>query len=398
MVMVTNWIRVIASAMAVTTSCIAAGSVFAAVPSFSPIGFLTGGSITQSYSGHISDDGTVITGQSFDGASKAFHWSTTSSMVDIGFTGFGRGVSADGSVIVGENGTPEAIRWTQGTGAVGIGFIPGKSGNAKSIGADVSDDGSVVVGQGGQNNIQEREAFRWTQAGGMVGLGSLAAGVDFDSVGEGVSADGSVVVGYSNSSAVNGGFEAFRWTQAGGMVGLGVVNTAIGTARSRGFGVSDDGNVVVGSSRENPGPSEQPSRWTSATGMVLIDTLGLNEGRALDANGDGSVVVGRMGGGNGQAFIWDTINGTRNLQDVLISDGLGAELTDWTLWSATSVTDTAEGLVLLGYGGGPNTTSNDRPESFRVVMSPIPEPASVVLMGLGGLMMMFLCLSRRRQA
>jgi len=74
----------------------------------------------------------------------------------------------------------------------------------------ISADGSVVVGgSGGQ-------AFRWTREEGIVGLGSLQS--LYGSVATPVSTDGSLVVGGSIS---NSGFEAFRWTQEDGMAGLG---------------------------------------------------------------------------------------------------------------------------------------------------------------------------------
>ena len=58
------------------------------------------------------------------------------------------------------------------------------------------------------------EAFRWTEATGMVGLGDLPGG-DFYSTAYGVSADGSVVVGRGRSAS---GVEAFRWTEATGTI------------------------------------------------------------------------------------------------------------------------------------------------------------------------------------
>ena len=49
-----------------------------------------------------------------------------------------------------------------------------------------------MVGRG--VSVSGDEAFRWTQATGMVGLGDLPGG-SFNSIAWGVSADGSVVVG-----------------------------------------------------------------------------------------------------------------------------------------------------------------------------------------------------------
>ncbi len=84
----------------------------------------------------------------------------------------------------------------------------------------VSDDGSVVVGASQSPNtvgVFDREAFSWTNGTGMVGLGDLA-GSKFHSFAFGVSGDGSVIVGQSRPTT---GTEAFRWTSGSGMVGLG---------------------------------------------------------------------------------------------------------------------------------------------------------------------------------
>ena len=96
----------------------------------------------------------------------------------------------------------------------GLGDLPG--GVFKSSARGVSSDGSVVVGSG--SSASGSEAYRWTSGGGMVGLGELPGG-SFINDAFGVSSDGSVIVGRSNSNP--GQQEAFRWTSGGGMVGLG---------------------------------------------------------------------------------------------------------------------------------------------------------------------------------
>src|SRR5262249_49940447 len=66
------------------------------------------------------------------------------------------GISADGTVVVGINGSETPFRWTAGGGMVGLGSLPGYSGGAAT---GASSDGSVVVGYSGVNPY---EAFRWT--------------------------------------------------------------------------------------------------------------------------------------------------------------------------------------------------------------------------------------------
>ena len=327
--------------------------------SFQGLGYLPGGSFDSNASG-VSADGSVVVGYS-DG--EAFRWTQATGMVGLGDvptevfcnpesnTCFedvvyskAYGVSADGSVVVGGGSywssysLNEAFRWTQATGMVGLGG---------GVAYGVSADGSVVVGQSGGGGFQ---AFRWTQATGVVGLGSLLIG-DSSSA-SGASADGSVVVGKS-------GDEAFRWTQGTGMVGLGYlpgVNGFFGFSEAN--GVSADGSVVVGYSNGGNGFNGnliEAFRWTQAGGMVGLGVL--SGGIASYANGvsaDGSVVVGYSATDpftGAEAFIWNSSQGMRSLQQVLTND-YGLDLTGWSLDVAGAIS--ADGLTIVGFGTNPN--------------------------------------------
>ena len=83
---------------------------------------------------------------------------------------------------------------------MGIGYIPG--GAESSFAHGVSADGSVVVGQAFSS--QGFEAFRWTSTGGMVGLGDLAGG-GYQSGARGVSGDGTTMVDIGWRNAGSGG-------------------------------------------------------------------------------------------------------------------------------------------------------------------------------------------------
>ena len=112
-------------------------------------------------------------------------------------------VSADGSVVVGLSASDrgdegeEAFRWQNGQ-ITALEALPKGTGYCCARG--VSADGSVIVGESTcDSGIQ---AFIW-QNGTMVGLGSLTEGFDDLSYATAVSANGKVVVGYIYTSYCN---------------------------------------------------------------------------------------------------------------------------------------------------------------------------------------------------
>jgi probable HAF family extracellular repeat protein len=200
-------------------------------------------------------------------------------------------------------GTSAASRAFAAASLTPLGDLPG--GEFESFAYGVSADGSVVVGDSRSSDLPE--AFRWTSAGGMVGLGDLL----FWSGANGVNADGSVVVGYSFSAS---GLEAFRWTSAGGMVGLGDLPT--GEFNSFANGVSADGSVVVGQGLSADG--DEAFRWTANGGMTrLWDVLLANgvdpaadgwtqlvDAEGVNADGITMTIVGYgIRNGNREAFV-----------------------------------------------------------------------------------------------
>jgi hypothetical protein len=255
----------------------------------------------------VSADGSVVVGASND---EAFRWTSDGGMVGLGFLSGGpdsraMATSADGSVVVGVGWSldadfppVEAFRWTSDGGMVGLGFLP-PGAIAWSWAFGVSADGSVVVGQAGEI------AFRWTADGGMVGLGHLpSGGLGGYSEAYATSADGSVVVGGSSP-----GWEAFHWTSDGGMVGLG--HLPGGGFDSRAFAASADGSVVVG--RSDSASGDEAFIWDSTNGMralaqVLtdlgIDLTGWTVTEATGASGDGLTIVGYGTNPSGDNEAW----------------------------------------------------------------------------------------------
>ncbi|MBN1344255.1 MAG: PEP-CTERM sorting domain-containing protein [Phycisphaerae bacterium] len=103
---------------------------------------------------------------------------------------------------------------------------------------------------------------------------------------------------------------------------------------------------------------------------------GVFSSRTAHANGDGSIVVGQGSTALGyEAFIWDGVNGMRNLRSVLVNRW-GLDLTGWQLIDASGIS--SDGSVICGTGINPDGYM----EAWVAV---IPEPASLLTLLLGGL-------------
>jgi probable HAF family extracellular repeat protein len=382
--------------IALATSAIALGLTNPArAASFQGLGDLPGGNFFSRALG-VSGDGSTVVGTSNIGGgslqpNEAFRWTQATGMIGLGNNSIGVqvnsqafGISQDGSVIVGQlvnfdNNIVRqtAFRWTALEGIVGLPYLP-------SLATDVSADGSIIVGYGVglSNNVNATEAFRYTASVGVLGLGDLPGG-SFFSIALGVSDDGSRIVG-RGSNNIN--TEAFLWTQANGMIGLGYISGGglLRAARSQAAGISSNGSVIVGYSTSPRSGVDgfEAFRWTQETGMIGLGFLGTNNitSSAEAVSADGSVIVGT----SGQAFIWDSANGMRNLQDVLTTD-FGLNLTGWQLSEAKGIS--ADGLTIVGYGTNPSGQNEGWIARLNATSSTsTPEPSSVFAIGLVSLL------------
>jgi len=168
-------------------------------------------------------------------------------MLSVGTFGAGYSIAydcdSDGSVVVGDaTGAfdDHAFRWTVAGGLEDLGTMTGGNG---SHGRGVSADGSTVVGYGGTSGFTGIRAFRWTSAGGMVSLGAPPG---MASRAYGVSGNGQVVVGVLMSPD-----HAMLWTSSLGMVDLNTYLPSLGInltgwTLTAANGVSGDGQTLVG--------------------------------------------------------------------------------------------------------------------------------------------------------
>ena len=346
-------------------------------PMFQGLGSLSAGGTSQA--SDVSADGTTVVG--FSAATQggeAFRWTANEGMVSLGeLPGLGShdsraaGVSADGEVVVGSsrNGR-QAFRWTADEGMVGLGGLPG--GRTRSSARATTGDGAVVVGLSSSSatpNDFSNEAFLWTDLTGMVGLGGIPGADVVNTRALDVSADGSILVGSGQGPA---GPEAFFRTQTDGIVGIG--DLPGGSFSSQSIAVSLDGSVIVGQGSSDLG--REAFRWTEAGGMVGLGDLpgGSFSSMARDVSADGSVVVGqgRTTTNSSEAFIWDASRGMRQVDQVL--EDLGLDVAGWQLLWASGVS--ADGRTLVGAGFNPDGVA----EGWIAV---VPEPSTGMLLGLG---------------
>jgi probable HAF family extracellular repeat protein len=251
----------------------------------------------------VSQDGMIVAGQgeSDNGAEPFRYTRATSTFLGLGdlpggtFGGSGYGISADGRTIVGSSiagdGT-HAFRWTQTEGMVDIGHLPtpdGVSALAEAYGAN--SDGSVIVGMTRSmiSSSSGWEAFRWTQATGMVGLGDLPGG-NVLAEAYATTADGSIIVGKGGVDGNCGPFgcgnapHAFIWDAQHGMRDLNNVLPAMGLntlgwVLTEARGISANGRVIVGTGTNPAGDTEA---WRADLGVPLAPQCG-----SADFNHDG---------------------------------------------------------------------------------------------------------------
>lgn len=385
--------RVSASA---TTVAVITLQCVAQTATFENIGELPGG-IDFTVGHGISRDGSTIAALSssyFAYYGEAAYRRGDSDLIAIGALpthqeSNAAGVSATGTWIVGEsvrqNEYTEAFRWSEDTGMIGLGDLPG--GDRSSIARAVSRDGRVVVG-GASTELDGKSVgapFRWTPEGGMQHLtGSAVSGNASD-----VTPDGSVIVG--GVADLHGVSKPFRWTAAGGLVTFDDLPGGRDSAGAR--AVSSNGRWLVGtgSSVSDTGRREsQAARWNE---FGEVEGLGFLPGEdlfgsgrysyAYDVSDDGRIVVGvayTSGYDNSEhAVLWTPEWGFRTIESVLLDYGVDIHAEGWLRLEA-AIGISGDGRTISGYGSIQGLGTQG-----WVVTLPVPAPTTVAPLAALGL-------------
>ncbi len=338
-------------------------------PCFQGLGDLPGGTYS-SFAMCLSSDGTCVGGGSATASSagpfdhEAFRWRADTGMVYLGDlagnydSGQVDALSADGSVAVGWSssgwsdvpfyGYPEAFRWTEAGGMIGLGDTPGGLNGSKATG--VSDDGATLCGHPwGMNQWgSPRQSAIWTSATDWVIKGPTDSP---DSAFSGMSRDGVWAIG-RNTNAATDNQETIRWSETNGYE---IIATAPDISKSGmvGYGVSDDG-IVAGIDYSSL--DRQAWVWTSGSGMQMLGDLtgGAFYSEAYSITRDGALIVGLGTSASGnEAVLWDEQRTLHLLSDYLECRGVTIP-TGWTLTSCTDVVENAGVLTLCGDATNPS--------------------------------------------
>lgn len=358
----------------------------AASYSFSWLGVMPGDQAT--YASAISDDGTTVVGNSFsnpnspNGVQQAFRWTASTGMTAVGNLPNGipliaaGGVSTDGSVIAGSSyGQP--YRWTQPNIMTPLGYLPGTTGEYG--GADsISGNGLVIGGSVTGDVLMGTEPFLWSAATGMINIDTLGGGTGNQDSVYNLNYDGSMAVGMTT---YGGERRAFLWTTSTGMHLLAPLpGTPLNPLESWAQDLSANGSVVVGYAET--ATSIVPFRWTPSGGMSALPlTAGSTRGEANGVSANGSIIVGYSNiGSTDHAIRWDPVLGAQSIESILRAHGYSSVLTGNLLVQAVSVS--ADGQTMTGWGYGPGGVQP------WVATIPVPEPSTVALAMIGGLVLL----------
>ena len=303
----------------------------------------------------MGGSGSIAAGSFYEGG--GFYWMPTTGVISIG----GRtasGVSRDGRTIVGtaldSRGIRQAAIWLRAAEWKLLGSFPNAvpCDTSLSSASGTSRDGKVVVGVA-QNGCTFAHAFRWEEATGMVDLGSSVAGRP--SFARALSANGKVIVGYQDRA--DGFRQGARWVDGRQELFQGPTGPS-GTA----LDANADGSIIVGRvcvPADRFDPNDQSAWiWTARDGVRCLPAPRRlpSPGPAIlvDANAtsdDGRVIGGgqNVGGSmDSDAVIW--IDGSPSyLKEYLQANGVPGAFATWI--NTGAITDISpDGRVLVGSG------------------------------------------------
>lgn len=286
--------------------------------------------------------------------SRPFIWSSENGMQDLGTLPgavFGSAYAINDLGWVVGTSASKATLWRPGLPPLDINALLGSVG---SQAMDINNQGQIigVAGMGSGDNF----AFIWSEADGITDLGSLAG--DKASTGpQAINDDGTVV---GNSPAASGQVHAFVWKSETGMIDL------YPDWPDRSYtaaAINDAGDIAGMAETQN---TVSPALWVMGTSEPVVANI--DHGWATGINEQG-IMVGKDYAAQ-RPFVWngqDEPEYLPSLTGVLVSD-------------ATRAINAAGWIV--------GTSINEDGFNTATLWEPIPEPATLSLLAMGGLVLL----------
>lgn len=307
----------------------------------------------------VDDLGQVVGGREIDGLANAFLWSNGTITEFGNESGEYRFVSASDINNLGQvvgsrylsGGRSSAFLWENGM-TIDLGRLPAEPRDSQETLADSINDAGIVTGR------SSGRPFIW-ESGVMRDFRTFPGANAFDSVGP-INNRG-VIAGTIRRDDTISFLHAARWTN-GEAIDLGDFpggTLMLSGNYSEPSAMNDVGQVVGYSDGAN---GYHAFFWSDGIMTDLGALPGLvNRSEATDIN-DRGVVVGYSGAEIGHAFIWDSINGMRDLNSLLDESGTG-----WQLNRAYGINNHGQ---IVGFGLHDGMRRG-------YLLTPIPEPSTL---------------------
>ncbi len=183
---------------------------------------------------------------------------------------------------------------------------------------DLSSNGLVSVGYTATGSLTT--AFAWSATQGRNDFG-YESGFPNNSSAMGVSGDGLVSVGlaFTRVSGQNDTLPlAYRWAGPGTYQSLGDPGRNTG---STAVDANRDGSVIVGNLSGTRGGSVRPFRWTAAGGLQSLGFAGGDDTEAFAISDDGNKIIGSVSAA-GRGFVWTVDRGYEFVSGLPGGDGI----------------------------------------------------------------------------
>jgi uncharacterized membrane protein len=339
---------------------------------FEGLGFLPDGTTSNAFD--VSADGSVIVGGETDFPvipnGRPFLWTAQTGMwtpqADYPFLSGGmfNAVSADGRTAVGGaayffspgyRGVP--TRWTADDGLQRIAEdVQSKTWSASLA---ISPDGGWCLIRSLNSSFElgtNISLHRWnTQTGTQLLDPSPQQSIN-SLFWTDVSSGGGRVIA---RDYIDGNYGGFLWDESDGYIPLGF---------SYPYRISPDGATAIGWDYHVGNPNEAV-RWTEATGPQLLGIVPGHAGSAATGiSADAQRIVGNgtpdLLNPNDECFIWDPLNGIRDLNQVLSQHyDLADQLAGWSGKWVNALSD--DGRTIVGWGTDPDGHT----QAFRIVLN-----------------------------